>query len=108
MGLASGSREVFLCCGPGMVWQKLGAVCAVLSTAEPCCHEQGFPIEALAPALAPPTKLGLQESSLATPLVYVAAGPQEIGLWDVEQGKCHQVCSPSHSPLQSAVPSLLP
>ncbi|KAK9909837.1 hypothetical protein WJX75_008190 [Coccomyxa subellipsoidea] len=52
---------------------------------------QGFPIEALAPALAPPTRLGLQESSLATPLVYVAAGPQEIGLWDVEQGKCHQV-----------------
>ena len=54
------------------------------------CHKQGFPIEALAPALAPPTRLGLQESSLATPLVYVAAGPQEIGLWDVEQGKCHQ------------------
>ncbi|EIE24687.1 hypothetical protein COCSUDRAFT_258, partial [Coccomyxa subellipsoidea C-169] len=52
---------------------------------------QGFPIDALAPALAPPTKLGLQESSLATPLVYVAAGPQEIGLYDVEQGKCHQV-----------------
>ena len=64
------------------------------------CGEQGFPIDALAPALAPPTKLGLQESSLATPLVYVAAGPQEIGLYDVEQGKCHQVCcfiNPPHA-----------
>ncbi len=28
------------------------------------------------------------------PLVYVAAGPHEIGLWDVEQGKCHQVPAP--------------
>lgn len=55
---------------------------------------QGFPIEALAPALAPPPRLGLQESSLTMPLVYVAAGPHEIGLWDVEQGKCHQVPAP--------------
>ncbi len=28
------------------------------------------------------------------PLVYVAAGPQEIGVWDVEQGQCHQVFTP--------------
>ena len=52
---------------------------------------QGYPIEALAPALAPPPRLGLQESSLSMPLVYVAAGPHEIGLYDVEQGRCHQV-----------------
>ena len=27
----------------------------------------------------------------ACPLVYVAAGPHEVGLWDIEEGKCHQV-----------------
>ena len=54
---------------------------------------QGYPIEALAPALAPPVRLGVQESSLAAPLVYAAAGPHEVGLWDVEQGRCHQVRS---------------
>ncbi len=52
---------------------------------------QNYPVEALAPALATPARLGLQESSIAVPLVYVAAGPQEVGLWDIEQGKCHQV-----------------
>ena len=29
----------------------------------------------------------------ACPLVYVAAGPHEVGLWDIEEGKCHQVGS---------------
>lgn len=56
-----------------------------------CAWLQNYPVEALAPALASPARLGLQESSIATPLVYVASGPQEIGLWDIEQGKCHQV-----------------
>ena len=23
--------------------------------------------------------------------MYVAAGPHEVGLWDIEEGKCHQV-----------------
>jgi len=45
----------------------------------------------MSPALCPPARLGLQESSLTTPLVYVASGPHEVGLWDVEQSKCHQV-----------------
>jgi phosphoinositide-3-kinase regulatory subunit 4 len=57
---------------------------------------QNYPIEALAPAVAPAARLGLQESSLTTPLMYVAAGPQEVGLWDIEQGKCHQVAC--HTP----------
>ena len=52
---------------------------------------QNHPIEALSPALCPPARLGLQDSSLSTPLVYVASGPHEICLWDVEQSKCHQV-----------------
>ncbi len=52
---------------------------------------QSHPIEALSPALCPPARLGLQDSSLSTPLVYVASGPHEVSLWDVEQSKCHQV-----------------
>ena len=52
---------------------------------------QGHPIEAMSPALCPPARLGLQDSSLTIPLVYVASGPHEVGLWDVEQSKCHQV-----------------
>jgi len=52
---------------------------------------QSHPIEAMSPALCPPARLGLQESSLTTPLVYVASGPHEVGLWDMEQSKCHQV-----------------
>ena len=27
----------------------------------------------------------------ASPLVYVAAGGNEVGLWDIQEGKCHQV-----------------
>ena len=59
----------------------------------PSCNAavQSHPIEALSPALCPPARLGLQDSSLSTPLVYVASGPHEISLWDVEQSKCHQV-----------------
>ena len=62
-----------------------------ISVADCVLTVQSHPIEALSPALCPPARLGLQDSSLSTPLVYVASGPHEVGLWDVEQGKCHQV-----------------
>lgn len=50
-------------------------------------------IDALAPALAPPQRLGLAAAQPppGSPLVYVAAGPHEVSLWDVETGRCHQV-----------------
>ena len=62
-----------------------------ISVADCVLAVQSHPIEALSPALCPPARLGLQDSSLSTPLVYVASGPHEVGLWDVEHGKCHQV-----------------
>ena len=59
-------------------------------------------IDALAPALAPPQRLGLAAAQPLprSPLVYVAAGPHEISLWDVETGRCHQVCSVGNAILQ--------
>lgn len=45
-------------------------------------------------AAAAPSRLGLSPGSLprpGVPLVYVAAGLQEVGLWDVLDGQCHQV-----------------
>ena len=50
-------------------------------------------IDALAPALAPASHLGLAagEPLPRSPLVYVAAGLHEVSLWDVEMGRCHQV-----------------
>ena len=61
----------------------------------PCTGPTGRPvhIDALAPALAPASRLGLAagEPLPKSPLVYVAAGPHEVSLWDVETGRCHQV-----------------
>ncbi|KAK9817197.1 hypothetical protein WJX72_010933 [[Myrmecia] bisecta] len=54
-------------------------------------HPQRCAIDALAPALAGPARLGVPSAPANCPLVYVAAGPHEVGLWDVEEGKCHQV-----------------
>lgn len=55
-------------------------------------HPGGRHIEAIAPALATPGRLGLRGlDGCSTPLVYVAAGHGEVGLWDVIQQKCHQV-----------------
>ena len=56
-------------------------------------HPLGQPIEALAPAIAPVGHLGLRGGGKgSSPLVYIAAGGHEIGLWDIEEGNCHQVC----------------
>lgn len=52
-------------------------------------HPAGAPITALAQASAPLHRLGL--SAAAGPLVYVAAGEQEVGLWDIADAKCRQV-----------------
>lgn len=55
-------------------------------------HPSGQPVEALAPAVAPAGHLGLRGGGKgSSPLVYIAAGGHEVGLWDVEEGKCHQV-----------------
>ena len=55
-------------------------------------HPLGQPVEALAPAVAPVGHLGLSGGGRgSSPLVYIAAGGHEVGLWDVEEGKCHQV-----------------
>lgn len=62
----------------------------------------------MAPALAPASRLGLSHESLASlagvgggsvggggtgggPLVYVAAGHNEVALWDAAAGRVHQV-----------------
>ena len=46
-------------------------------------------------ACAPPARLGLAHPHVAPPpacpLVYVAAGPDEIGLWDLVHCRCHLV-----------------
>lgn len=55
-------------------------------------HPSGQPVEALAPAVAPVGHLGLRGGGKgSSPLVYIAAGGHEVGLWDIEEGKCHQV-----------------
>jgi hypothetical protein len=54
-------------------------------------------VDALALATGAPGRLGLQLGASGarlrpgTGLVYIAAGQQEVGLWDLEQGACHQV-----------------
>lgn len=54
-------------------------------------------VDALALATSPPGRLGVQLGASGarlrpgTGLVYIAAGQQEVGLWDLEQGACHQV-----------------
>jgi hypothetical protein len=45
-------------------------------------------------AVAAPPRLGLAQGSLphpGVPLLYMSAGLQEVGLWDVLDGRCHQV-----------------
>ncbi|KAL3131972.1 hypothetical protein ABBQ38_007667 [Trebouxia sp. C0009 RCD-2024] len=62
-------------------------------------HPSGQPVEALAPAVAPVGHLGLRGGGKgSSPLVYIAAGGHEVGLWDIEEGKCHQVlrCQPEN------------
>lgn len=54
-------------------------------------HPAGAPISALALAQAPAQRLGLAGG--AAPLAYVAAGEQEVGLWDVSEARCLQVGS---------------
>ncbi|KAI3438322.1 hypothetical protein D9Q98_000756 [Chlorella vulgaris] len=51
-------------------------------------HPAGTPITALAAATAPPQRLGL--GGAAGPLVYVAAGEAEVGVWDIGDAKCKQ------------------
>ncbi len=48
----------------------------------------------MAAAAASPPRLGLVTGSLphaGVPLLYISAGLQEVGLWDVLDGRCHQV-----------------
>lgn len=54
-------------------------------------HKNRWPIHALATAAAGPRQLGLPRLGVTGPLVYAAAGFNEIGLWDVQYGRCHQV-----------------
>eukprot|EP00884_Botryococcus_braunii_P002633 jgi/Botrbrau1/12370/Bobra.0239s0019.1 len=55
-------------------------------------HPLRGPIGAMAPVVAPATRLMINGKCPSCPLVYVAAGGNnEVGLWDVEQGRCHQV-----------------
>lgn len=59
----------------------------------------------MAAAVAAPPRLGLASNSLphaGVPLLYIAAGLQEVGLWDVLDGRCHQVRS-TQTPLCDAV-----
>lgn len=53
--------------------------------------KDNMPVHALAPALATPRRLGLPRLGTTSPLLYISAGPQEIGLWDMENARCHQV-----------------
>lgn len=53
-------------------------------------HPGSMPINTVAIAKAPPTRLDVRCES-GGPLVYVAAGQHEVGLWDVACGKCIQV-----------------
>ncbi len=53
-------------------------------------HPARAPVDALAPALAPPGRLGLRPGAVAGPLVYAAAGAGEVGLWDAATQRCHQ------------------
>ncbi|KAL4452504.1 hypothetical protein ABPG75_008166 [Micractinium tetrahymenae] len=57
-------------------------------------HPGGAGISALALAAAPPQRLGLGLGAAGAgggPLLYVAAGDQEVGLWDIAEAKCQQV-----------------
>ena len=56
-------------------------------------HPASCSIDAMAPALASPLALGVGSGGPGTkgPLIYVAAGPHEVGLWHVEDGRCLQV-----------------
>ena len=74
-------------------------------------HPLHQPIQALGLATAPASRLGLAAVGGGggkgrgvgqgggggysvrggVPLVYVSAGGNEVGLWDLEQGTCHQV-----------------
>ena len=54
-------------------------------------HPLKAPIQAMAQAAASPRRMGLPRLGVTCPLLYVAAGPSEIGLWDVEHARCHQV-----------------
>jgi hypothetical protein len=50
-------------------------------------------IQAMTAAVAAPPRLGLAGGlpHAGVPLLYIAAGQQEVGLWDVLDGRCHQV-----------------
>ena len=55
-------------------------------------HPQAVRIQAVAPATAHHSTLGLSAAP-AAPLIYMAAGGNEVGLWDAGSGACQQVCS---------------
>ncbi|KAL2654025.1 hypothetical protein R1flu_022153 [Riccia fluitans] len=69
-------------------------------------HPLGCPIESMCPLLPTPN---LDRPSVARPFVYVAAGLDEIALWNAEDGKCHQVMrlASEADAERSAVPSAI-
>lgn len=54
-------------------------------------HPTGAPVARLALATAQPQRLGLRQGAAVGPLLYVAAGENEVGLWDVAEARCLQV-----------------
>ncbi|CAM6126892.1 unnamed protein product [Calypogeia fissa] len=51
-------------------------------------HPLGCPVESMCPLL---PRTGTVLSTIARPFIYVAAGQDEIALWNAEDGSCHQV-----------------
>lgn len=87
---ADGEGSNWLVCGSSRGWLSLWdmrfQVCV-----KSWQHSDKLPIRALAPALAVPRRLGLLRQGATCPLIYASAGPNEVGLWDVEHARCHQV-----------------
>lgn len=53
--------------------------------------EARAPVQGLALAMASPRRLGLPRYGSTSPLIYVSNLAEEIGLWDIETARCHQV-----------------
>ncbi|KAG6553996.1 hypothetical protein Mapa_004913 [Marchantia paleacea] len=72
-------------------------------------HPLSCPIESMCPLL--PTANPDKQPSLARPFIYVAAGQDEIALWNAEDGSCHQVMrlgqDPDIEPPPPAIPAAL-
>lgn len=58
-------------------------------------HPRGEAIHALAYPLTSPQVAGVRHYARAAPMLYVAAGQNEISCWDLDEFKCRQVQAPS-------------